>query len=99
MRVEHFLGSTNVTKEGELDAVLAQRGENGSNEFWMGDARDPEMTIMLSEDDVCVHYFPGNGHPGFRSVPAATTDVALAAAKAFFRNPERLPRALSWFEL
>ena len=59
MKVEHFLGIDHVSSAEELKAKLALRAANGRNEFWLEDGGDSHMAIMVTNDEACVHYFPG----------------------------------------
>jgi hypothetical protein len=51
-----------------LDAALAWRDERGGGTFWLtpDETRYPALAIRVSPDLADVHYFPCDGHPGYR---------------------------------
>jgi len=57
-----------VADEKSLDAALAWRDDRGGGVFWLtpDEERYPALAIRVSADVADVHYFPRNGHPGFR---------------------------------
>jgi hypothetical protein len=64
----------NAGSRSEIAAVLARRHDRGVNEFWLShEGREfPHMAIEVAGDLACVHYWPSEGHPGWRllgSVP------------------------------
>lgn len=75
MRVEHFGGTVLVDTLDALDAVLRQRFGDDANELWLShDASHPCLAILVHGDDCCLHYFPHEGHPGFQSAGAASSE-------------------------
>jgi len=53
-----------------LRAVLAWRDSKGGAIFWIGEGyqKCPELAICISGESAHIHYFPEDGHPGFRCV-------------------------------
>jgi hypothetical protein len=53
-----------------LRAALAWRDLKGGAIFWLGDGHGeyPQLAIRISGDFADIHYFPEEGHPGFRSL-------------------------------
>jgi Immunity protein Imm1 len=51
-----------------LEAVLARRDHRGGGLFWLtpDGERFPALAVRVSGDLADVHYFPWDGHPGFR---------------------------------
>lgn len=57
-----------VRSSDELREVLAAADRTGGGEFWLalpGQAF-PSLAIRISAGQADVHYFPAEGHPGFR---------------------------------
>jgi hypothetical protein len=52
----------------EIAGVLARRHDRGVNEFWLfyKGQEFPRMAINVAGDLAFVHYFPCDGHPGWR---------------------------------
>ena len=69
MRVEDFKVNGEVADSGVLAIVLARRHGNGVNEFWLshGSQRYPAICLLAKDDLAALHYFPIEGHAGFRS--------------------------------
>jgi hypothetical protein len=57
-----------VRNEGALKDALASRDSRGGAVFWLAhdNAEYPTLAIRISGDVADVHYFPHDGHPGFR---------------------------------
>jgi hypothetical protein len=68
LRVSGYRQTWQVPDERSLDAALAWRDDRGGAIFWLTpDAqRNPALAIRVSGDMADVHYFPTDGHPGFR---------------------------------
>lgn len=67
-RIEHFGGVVEVDEATSIDNVLGLRYGSGVNEFWIfRESEFPHLAILVNQDRACVHYFPEEGHPGFRS--------------------------------
>ena len=64
-----------------LDAVLRLRFGDAANELWFSHDTHPCLAILIHGDDCCLHYFPREGHPGFQSAGAPSSEV-----RAFFTN-------------
>jgi hypothetical protein len=69
MKVEDFYVIGEVADAGELAIVLKRRHGNDANEFWLshGNDRYPAISLLVNGDLAALHYFPKEGHPGFRS--------------------------------
>ncbi len=58
MKVFHFGGETDCKSLEDLNNVLSNRYENDANEFELyGSGEYPFMTILVSCEWACVHYF------------------------------------------
>ncbi|MFT3883276.1 MAG: Imm1 family immunity protein [Gemmatales bacterium] len=69
MRVEEYSRSLEVTDVKELAAALHSRDERGGALFCLTpdeNERYPSLVIRVTKDYADVHYFPCDGHPGFR---------------------------------
>jgi hypothetical protein len=57
-----------VEDEKSLDLALSWRDDRGGGIFWLTPdaATHPVLAIRVSGDVADVHYFPRDGHPGFR---------------------------------
>lgn len=68
MRVEQCRQSWQVTNVKELVAALASRDDKGGALFYItpDNQRYPSLAIRVAKDYADVHYFPYDGHPGFR---------------------------------
>jgi hypothetical protein len=56
-----------VKDDKSLEAALSWRDDRGGGMFWLThDEKYPELAIRVSGDVADVHYFPREGHPGFR---------------------------------
>lgn len=73
MEIEDFGGVHKANSDTEIDALLATRHEHGVDEFWLSheNLTYPAIAIMANKDLACVHYFPGDDHPGFQSAGPA----------------------------
>jgi len=70
MRIEGHHRRWNASDETALEDVLRFRDDLGGAQFWITDDDDPfpAVAIRLSGDFADVHYFPHDGHPGFRAL-------------------------------
>ncbi|HZL87772.1 MAG TPA: hypothetical protein VFB96_05295 [Pirellulaceae bacterium] len=68
MRIDGYLQTWQVADDKSLDAALAWRDDRGGGEFWISpdEERFPTLAIRVSGEVADVHYFPRDGHPGFR---------------------------------
>lgn len=68
MRVDGNHRTWHVANLTALDAVLAWRDDRGGAQFWLtpDDHKYPALAIRVSGDVADIHYFPEDGHPGFR---------------------------------
>ncbi len=57
-----------VESRADIAAALARRNDRGVNEFWLSrkDRKFPHMAINVAKDLACLHYWPYEGHPGWR---------------------------------
>jgi hypothetical protein len=57
-----------VDDDKSLEGALAWRDDRGGGIFWLtpDEERYPALAIRVSGDVADVHYFPRDGHPGFR---------------------------------
>ena len=56
----------------DLEEVLTWRDARGGGIFWLThDEQYPTLAIRVSGDLADVHFFPRNGHPGFRCLGGA----------------------------
>ena len=78
MKIEHFGGIVDVSDGATIDGVLSQRFGDGWNEYLVsGDTRFPYLAVLVGVRGACIHYFPEEGHPGFRSVVAQSVGDEL----------------------
>lgn len=69
MKVEHFLGSIEVSNMNELQDVLCITTKEKVNEFWIsGIDNYPCLCISVNNGLAHVHYFEDEGEPGFQAV-------------------------------
>ena len=63
-----YLREWSVETGSEIAAVLARRHDRCVNEFWLFHTGKefPRMAINVAGDLAFVHYFPSDGHPGWR---------------------------------
>jgi hypothetical protein len=68
VRVENPSRMWQVDDLQTLAEVLSWRDDRGGAILWLtpDDARHPAMALRISERVADVHYFPCEGHPGFR---------------------------------
>lgn len=68
MRIDRYSEKLHVADDKSLDAALAWRDDRGDGMFWLGPDEDqyPALAIRASGEVADVHYFPCDGHPGFR---------------------------------
>jgi hypothetical protein len=68
VRVGGYRRSCQVTNAKELTAALARRDDRGGALFYItpDDQQYPSLAIRVTEDYADIHYFPYDGHPGFR---------------------------------
>jgi Immunity protein Imm1 len=57
----------------EVDAALKRRARGDYNAFWLSHLPNeyPVLHIAVNGEVSYVHFFPGEGHPGFQSVAPA----------------------------
>ena len=70
MIVEDFCGVQHeVFDQRGLEGVFMQRHGDGANEFALshGRQRYPAIVVAVKGDLAALHYFPSEGHPGFRA--------------------------------
>ena len=81
MKVDDLAGVQEVCVASELSAALMRRHGPSVNEFWLShENKYPAMTIWVKDVVATLHYFPREGHPGFRSLG----DVAQAEQETVF---------------
>jgi hypothetical protein len=70
VRIDGYRQTWNVDNEMELNGVLAWRDDRAGAIFWLAadEASDPTLAIRVSGSVADVHYFPREGHPGFRAL-------------------------------
>jgi hypothetical protein len=70
MRIQGHNREWDADDETALEQVLAFRDDVGGALFWLTDDEDPHLAlaIRISGDLADVHYFPEEGHPGFRAL-------------------------------
>ncbi len=70
MRVDGYDRSWQVRDVKELQEALAWRDARGGAIFWLSDDEDkyPAFAMRVSGDLADVHFFPKEGHPGFRGI-------------------------------
>ena len=70
MKIEGHHRKWDAQDEDTLERVLELRDDVGGALFWLTHDGDgyPALTIRISGDMADVHYFPGEGHPGFRAL-------------------------------
>jgi len=69
MKIESFGVVDEVQDPADLDAVLMRRCDPDVNEFWLSHQDPfPAMSILVKGDLASLHYFAGEGEPGFRSI-------------------------------
>jgi len=68
VRVDGCRQTWHVADEESLDAALAWRDDRGGGMFWLtpDEEQYPALALRVSADLADVHYFPRDGHPGFR---------------------------------
>src|SRR5262245_52179641 len=68
VRVDGHRRTWEVADQPGLAAALAWRDERGGAMLWLtpDNARYPALALRISGDVADVHYFPQDGHPGFR---------------------------------
>jgi hypothetical protein len=73
MHVDGYGRSWQVADVAGLEEVLAWRDACGGAEFWLSHEKEkyPVLAMRVSGDIADVHFFPKEGHPGFRSLGGA----------------------------
>ncbi len=68
MEVGGYHRSRRLENLEDLQAVLAWRDDKGGAILWFGDPHPkyPELAVRISGEFADIHYFPEDGHPGFR---------------------------------
>jgi len=74
MRIDGHHRTWSATDEATLAQVLRSRDRAGGGQFWLAhDERPyPAVAIRISGDLGDVHFFPFEGHPGFRALAPAS---------------------------
>lgn len=70
MRIDGYRQSWDVIDEKGLDDALASRDDRAGAFLWLGvdETSYPTLAIRVSDGVADVHYFPREGHPGFRAL-------------------------------
>jgi hypothetical protein len=70
MRIDGHHREWSAADETALEQVLRFRDRVGGGQFWLShdDGSYPAVAIRVSGDVADVHYFPFEGHPGFRAL-------------------------------
>src|SRR5262245_7810970 len=70
MRIADFSSERVVADEADLETALAKRYAGDANAFWLwhDDGEFPALSILIKADIAYLHYFPQEGHAGFRPV-------------------------------
>jgi hypothetical protein len=68
MRIEGHHTTWHANDARSLAEILRRRDSKGGGQFWISamDDRFPCLALRVSGDLADVHYFPEEGHPGFR---------------------------------
>ena len=68
MRVQGYHRAWQVEDIKALEDALAWRDSRGGARFWLAhnDQKYPALAIRVTGDVADVHFFPEEGHPGFR---------------------------------
>lgn len=68
VRIDRHARTWQVNDEKGLEEVLSSRDSRGGGLFWLAhdDAKYPCLAIRVSGDVADVHFFPRDGHAGFR---------------------------------
>lgn len=67
MRVDGYGRTWQVEDVADLEKALAWRDSRGGGLFWLSqDGGFPTLAIRVSGDVADLHFFPEDGHPGFR---------------------------------
>jgi hypothetical protein len=68
VRVDGYRQTWQAEDDESLEAALAWRDDRGGGLFWLtpDEEKYPTLAIRVSGDVADVHYFPWDGHPGFR---------------------------------
>ncbi len=66
-------GEWDVPNDESVENALSTRDVRGGGEFWLADnaCKYPCLGIIVSGDLSDIHYFPYEGHPGFRCLGEA----------------------------
>jgi hypothetical protein len=69
MTIEDFYVIGEIADQHDLETVLMRRHRDGVNEFWLSHSnqRYPAIAMSVKGNLSALHYFPRDGHPGFRS--------------------------------
>jgi hypothetical protein len=69
MRIQDLSKVVEATGDA-IDAAMGPRLGAGLNSFWLshGDRRFPVLSVLVNGDLATLHYFPFEGHSGFRSL-------------------------------
>jgi hypothetical protein len=87
MRIQDFERVYDANASDEIDSAMAKRYGSGVNAFWLshGSSKYPSILILVNGDLASLHYFPEEGHPGFRSV-GTVQGLEPGGTTAFFMN-------------
>ena len=87
MRISGYHREWDAHDEAGLDRVLEFRDAVGGAEFWLSIKDDsyPVVSIRVSGALADVHYFPEEGHPGFRALAAPESTQEQEAPDVRFR--------------
>ena len=79
----------NASRNDEVEVALARRYGNSVNAFWLSreDNDYPFIIILVNREISSIHYFPLEGHPGFRPVGHAV--LPAQGMTTFFMNSPR----------
>ncbi len=70
MRVDTGCFSYDVENEQELEELLKKKDRCGGGLFWIAESENsyPYLGIRVTESVGDIHFFPEEGHPGFRCI-------------------------------
>ena len=88
MKVEHFLGTDECADKSGIKDILSKQNSDGFNEFWISTEKPfPFMAALTKGKLAYVHFFPEDGHPGFRGLAAeGDNDLSEDDVTVFMSN-------------
>jgi hypothetical protein len=91
MKLEDFASVVDVRSEEDLETVLRKTYENDANAFWMShnSSKYPVLSVLVRGELACLHYFPKDRHPGFRSVGEVAQLKRSGTSTFFTRRAEK----------